>query len=166
MARRKIPPNDATTNEVANKLYLSDHRERFDGFFEAFEFLNTVIPGRTTCRQLLPFLAVVAANTRGERVTLTDLKGDSRETDDGARSIAAHMNKAYQMFLPPSVKDPEALGWLVQEPDLYDGRKKYLVLNDEGRRIALLLGETLEKAEPEVVDGYRIRRPSSERGEE
>jgi DNA-binding MarR family transcriptional regulator len=76
------------------------------------------------------------------------------------------MNKAYQMFLPPSVKDPEALGWLVQEPDLYDGRKKYLVLNDEGRRIALLLGETLEKAEPEVVDGYRIRRPSSERGEE
>lgn len=55
--------------------------------------------------------------------------------------IAANLNKSYQMFLPPSPKDKEALGWVQQQPDESDGRKKYLVLTEEGRAIVLQMAE-------------------------
>jgi hypothetical protein len=146
VTREKVPPSEATTDEVMNKLSLYQHRDRFDGFAAALSYLNTQVPGRTTGRQLQAFAFIAAANTRGMRVTLTDLK-ETPETESVQRATD-HMNNAYQMFLPPSVKDPNALGWIVQEPDLYDGRKKYLVLNDEGRRIATEMGDIIERFEP------------------
>lgn len=151
MARRKVPPAEATTNEVMNKTALYDHRADFDGFAKAMSFLNTLVPSRTTARQLHAFATIVAANTRGERVTLKDLKDQSPDTADGARNVAAHVNKSYQMFLPPTARDPAALGWIIQEPDPQDARSKFLVLNDAGRDVAqmmasAMLGETPKSA--------------------
>jgi len=136
MARKRIPPSEATTEEVYNRLALGDHAERLGGFERALEALNEAVPYRATARQLQAFASIVAANAIGERVTLTDLRGRNAE-------IAANINKSYQLFLPPSPKDAEALGWVTQHHDANDGRKKYLVLTEAGRAIAVKMAEAM-----------------------
>jgi hypothetical protein len=146
MARRKVPPLEATTDEVMNKTYLFEHAAKLDGFMSAMAVMNTVVPARTTCRQLQVFAAIVAANAKGMRVTLSDLKEQSPETADGPR-VNEHLNRSYQMFLPPTPKDPEALGWITQVPDAQDGRKKYLILSQAGRDVAVAMAEAFKDGE-------------------
>ena len=136
MARKKIPPQEAPTEEVYNKLALHDHRAAFAGFERAMAVLNEAVPYRATARQLQAISAIFTANAAGERVTLTEIR--ERNAD-----IAANINKSYQLFLEPSAKDPEALGLISLLADVNDGRKKYLVLTEKGRDIAVRMAEAM-----------------------
>jgi hypothetical protein len=132
MARTKVPPQEATHEEVFNKTFLFDHAEAFAQVAGMMSILRDEMPFRSSLHQVAVITGIMAANARGERVTLTDLRSQSPKS-------AANINKSYQIFLAPSPKDPEALGWISVLPDVNDGRKKYLILTPKGREIALKL---------------------------
>lgn len=88
-----------------------------------------LVPSRMTTRMLLSFALVAHANAMGRTITLSDIM----EMTEGV--IGQSIAKTIQVFFEPSRAFPDALGWLAQETDEYDRRKKYLVLTDKGREI-------------------------------
>lgn len=98
-------------------------------------------PERVSVRQLLFFCIVAYQDVSNTPTTLTEavaLAGDSELFDEaGSRKpmLGRGIERSFNVFLPPTKKTPDALGWLEQVPDEDDRRRKVLRLTPKGREI-------------------------------
>lgn len=105
-----------------------------------FAALSALGHERLTVRQSLVFLAVAHAHAMGRSITLTDI----RHRYAGTGALGDAIIKSFAMFLPPTKRLPEALGWIVQEEDENDRRFKYLRLTEKGQHVAATVIEALK----------------------
>ncbi|MGZ9157619.1 MAG: hypothetical protein ACXW36_02000 [Nitrospira sp.] len=119
------------------------------GWTNAVRVISEQVPPRTTVRQILAFAYVAQAHAAGRRVTVTDMRMLAGEAGEGTGAIGVSIARTYQVFLPPTKKEPDALGWMTQEADEDDRRKRYLVLTILGAQMA---GRVLEALRPAVSE--------------
>ncbi|WOB78465.1 hypothetical protein [Brevundimonas nasdae] len=93
---------------------------------------------RTSGRQLLAFLAVAQAEADGKSITLSDIR--DMEGSRGQIIIGQSIAQTFAMLLDPSDREPRGLGWVRQEVDPSDNRRKYLKLTDKGRALLESIG--------------------------
>lgn len=86
---------------------------------------------RLTVKQSLFFMTVAYSHAMGKSVTLKDIRDQFEDTG----SLGGAIKKSYDVFLP----NRDGLGWIAQEEDQDDRRRKYLKLTDEGFRIVNLI---------------------------
>jgi hypothetical protein len=101
------------------------------------------LPERTTISQMTAFMGAAVADMMGSPATLTQLK----ETL-GPR-IGRSVHTTYQVFLDRDIirndrPDVKGVGWLTQESDRRDHRKRYLRLTPRGRSIIQLILEEID----------------------
>lgn len=85
---------------------------------------------RLTIRQMLAFSIVAYTHARGGDITMSEI----RAMTDG--TVGQALERTFGVFLEPTRHYPDALGWVYQDPDPADRRKKYLRLTAEGERAA------------------------------
>lgn len=119
---------------------------RLTAFAGDFEHLAAALfalaeraPARLTLRQSLAFSIICYSNAMGRVITMKDL----RELTDGV--IGQSIEKSIQQFFTPSRDYPDGLGWLEQEADPDDRRKKYLRLTPQGSDCAKAIIESLKE---------------------
>ena len=108
-----------------------------------FGALAEQLPERATVGQTSTFLAAAVHDMTGNPATLTDLK------DTLGPRMGRSIHTTYQLFLDrdivrgdrPVVK---GLGWLTQEGDRKDYRKKYLRLTPRGRSVVQMILEEFD----------------------
>lgn len=139
MNDERLPGQPGTDTDLvmAKMLGLADHADEFGALEYAVRALSDLMPARVSLRQGLAFLFVVHANAHGRRVTMTDVRDSFSEVDTGAANVGQSLARSFQIFLKLSDEDPEGLGWITQETDRDDKRKKYLRVTGEGAEIAL-----------------------------
>ncbi|MFN3558931.1 MAG: hypothetical protein ACK4UQ_06550 [Brevundimonas sp.] len=93
---------------------------------------------RTSGRQILAFLAVAQAEADGKSIMLSDIR--DIEGSDGQPIIGQSIAQTFAMLLDPSEREPRGLGWVRQEVDPDDRRRKYLKLTDKGRAVLESIG--------------------------
>lgn len=94
-------------------------------------------PERLSLPQATFFMLAALADLRGGPTTYTDIL---ETMGDSGQSVRA----SYGTFLAPSKRYAEALGWLEQEEDRDDRRRKYLKLTERG---LLVINEILDAME-------------------
>jgi len=87
----------------------------------ALAVVAEAVPSRTTVRQALFLAAVARAAAMGRSMTFTDIVESV-----GDRLLGRSIEKSYAVFGEPNKRNPEALGWVYQETDEDDRRRKYL----------------------------------------
>lgn len=102
-----------------------------------FAALGAEAHDRMTVKQSLFFLSVAHAEAMGQSITLTDILRKYA----GSGSLGGSLIKSYAVFLEPTKRDPNNLGWITQEFDENDKRVKYLRLTEKGRGVARRLTE-------------------------
>lgn len=105
-----------------------------EGVYRALATVVEDSQPRTSARQILAFLAVVQADARGTSIMLSDIR--DIEGRDGKPIIGQSIQQTFAMLLEPSDREPNGLGWVTQEVDEDDRRRKYLKLTDKGRAVA------------------------------
>lgn len=144
MARRKVdpatlqaakapPPASGLTKDVKSVERMS----------AALLQLATVIPSRTSLRQVLAFFLIAQKLARGEEVIMADLADMAGDDAVGTPIFGPSINRSYQILLAPTARDPDGLGWIDQHPDPADGRRKILRLTPEGEAVARKVIEAL-----------------------
>ena len=106
---------------------MSPHSE-LSRFTNTLQLMTERMPSRITLRQCLFFATVAEHDLAGRSITVRrvrELLGDA---------IGKSIEKSYMTFLPPSKKDPDSLGWIVQVQDEDDRRSYHLKLTADGRR--------------------------------
>lgn len=83
---------------------------------------------RLTVKQALYFISVAYAHAMGRSITLSDVI----ERFEGTGSLGGAIRKSNAVFLAPTPRLPDALGWLEQAEDPTDRRYKFLRLTDAG----------------------------------
>ena len=106
---------------------------------EALKTLAEALPSRLSIRQALAFIYVAEAEHRGQQITMSDLK---EYFGDEGKSVA----NTFEVFYDSKDRDPHCVGWVTQENDPSDRRKKFLRLTAEGHRVARMLNEQMETA--------------------
>jgi hypothetical protein len=88
---------------------------------------------RLTVNQAAFFLIVAEADAAGTPMTASEV------IDKSNGSLNVSLANTYKVLLEPSHKDYReiALGWLRQEIDLEDQRRKYLRLTEKGRGLVM-----------------------------
>lgn len=109
----------------------------------ALQALAAELPGRTSVRQAMAFVTIAQLDAMGHSVTLTDLRETLGEDLEGAPLLGQSVERILNTFLEPTKRDPDGLGWVYQENDEDDRRRKYLKLTDEGRGAAKRIMEAL-----------------------
>lgn len=134
----------ADSSNVSDKLALrvGDLSAWADGVTRLAE----MSPERTTMPQMAFFLAAACGDLAGRPTTLTDIK------DDVGSIICRSVHSTYALFLDRPRKcrrrgEPqEGLGWLTQETDPLDNRRKFLRLTEAGRAAVARLFEVIDHA--------------------
>jgi hypothetical protein len=115
-----------------------------------FEFLGPRLPPRTTVRQVWAFQVIMAAHWDCRPITLSDV---AKRVSGGDVRTALSVSKTLGLFMNKTPENPDALEWVMQDPDPLDGRRKFLRLSrsadgvDEcGEDIALQIAERLAGA--------------------
>jgi hypothetical protein len=114
-----------------------------EGLRDAIRLLSMDLPARLSLRQAVAFLFVMHASTAGHRVTMTDVR-DFFSDADGS-NVSQSIANTFQIFLSRSKQEPNGLGWVNQDPDEDDRRKKYLRLSYEGEEIARRIVSALNR---------------------
>lgn len=120
----------ASTDQGGSDKLLSTSADAFEHLAAVMQIIAEAVPARCSTRQVLAFCIIVYANAKGQSVTLSQV----RET--AGEGLGQSIEKTIQMFFAPSKQHPDALGWLEQEVDEDDRRKKYLKLTARGRHVA------------------------------
>ncbi|MFN3582759.1 hypothetical protein [Phenylobacterium sp.] len=120
----------ASTDQGGSDKLLSTSADAFEHLAAVMQIIAEAVPARCSTRQVLAFCIIVYANAKGQSVTLSQV----RET--AGEGLGQSIEKTIQMFFAPSKQQPDALGWLEQEVDEDDRRKKYLKLTARGRHVA------------------------------
>jgi hypothetical protein len=115
-----------------------------------FEFLGPRLPSRTTMRQAWAFQVIMAAHWDCRPITLSDV---AKQVSGGDVRAALSVSKTLGLFMNKTPENPDALEWVMQDPDPLDGRRKLLRLSryadgvDEcGEDIALEIADRLAGA--------------------
>lgn len=95
----------------------------------AVQVVAEAAPARMSIRQVLAFTIVAYANAMGRRITLSEVR------ELAGDALGQGIERSIAGFFAPTKREPDALGWLEQEPDEDDRRKKYLVLTERGRYV-------------------------------
>lgn len=144
---------------------ITPHAWTYSTFALALHSLALELPTRVTVRQLLTFAMIVEEISMGRDVTIahirekagddktykTNADGTFKLNDKGEREhnelLGQSIGRSYQVFLKPTKKEPDALGWFDVESNEDDRREKFLRLTPEGQEVALRLARQL-KAKP------------------
>ncbi len=103
--------------------------ESFAGFLLA---MTSITPPRASARQMLAFCIVARANIRNESINLADLMTAGGDDGDGKAILGRSIERTFGLFMEPTRQNPDGLGWVTQELDPDDRRKKYLKLTERG----------------------------------
>ena len=122
--------NRRSTPRAASEPLLPGSADAFKRFSAALRILSMAVPPRVSVRQLLAFAIVANANSMGRSITLSEVR------EIAGDAIGQSIERTIQQFFPPTRQDPDGLGWIEQELDLDDRRKKYLKLTAMGRYVA------------------------------
>lgn len=121
----KSKPKTVTPSDVVEFRFLLD----------ALTAVAPEMEPRTSVRQLFAFLAVCHAEAMGHSILLSDIR--NMEAENGESVVGQSIQQTFGMLLYPSDREPKALGWVRQEVDPDDKRRKFLKLTDKGHEIAV-----------------------------
>lgn len=113
---------------------ISNKADAFAAFERAMRILSDAMPARASLRQGLAFAFVAYVNALGRNVTMTDLRDSFSQLDNGAETVGQSLAKSFSLFIDEA--DSGGLGWVAQEVDRTDKRKKYLRLTATGADVA------------------------------
>jgi len=113
----------------------------------ALTLLAKELPATSTLRQVLTFAMIVEKIAMGSSPTMTEIKEASGKDNRGSDLIPDSMGRSYQVFLEPTDRDPDRLGWLLLETDAADNRRKMLRLTKKGEAIAVKVAKALKERE-------------------
>lgn len=116
----------APSQSTSSAKLLPGSAAAFENLTETIFVFSSLVPARTSIRQVMAFAIIAQKNAMGSAVSLTDVREIAGE------ALGQSIERTIQQFFAPTVRDPDALGWLEQEEDPYDRRKKYLKLTDKG----------------------------------
>lgn len=126
---------------------LKSEVQTFSQFATALEALAYEIPNRVTVRQLLVFAMIAEEVSLGNDVTIAEIRAKVGKDKSGDDLLGQSIGRSYQVFLKPTKKEPDNLGWADVEENEDDRRQKFLRLTPEGEAIALKIAKAL-KAKP------------------
>lgn len=116
-----------TTGSSLNSL--ARHAKTLTGYAALLAYLGRAAGQPITLSQATFFLLAAGADARGAAATRTELLSIH---DDG---MTHSIRNTYRQLLEPSLKYPQALGWLRQEENPTDIREQFLRLTDKGRAV-------------------------------
>lgn len=90
---------------------------------------------RTSVKQLFAFLAVARAEAMGETILLSDIRA-IEDPATGKSIVDQTIQQTFAVMMEPSDREPKALGWVRQDIDPDDKRRKPLRLTDKGHEVA------------------------------
>jgi hypothetical protein len=99
------------------------------------------LPERCSVRQLLFFLVAAHMDLSHRTSTLSEIvefMGDGPNFDEKGRAkplLGRGIEATYTLFLPPTKRDPNTLGWLTATENPDNRRQKLLRLTDKGREV-------------------------------
>jgi hypothetical protein len=126
----KAPPRSRTRKRI-EKTDIVDA----SFIFEALASAAPKMEARTSVRQLFAFMAVVRAEAMGQSLLLSDIR-KIEDPETGESIVGQSIQQTFAMLLEPSDREPRALGWVTQETDPDDKRRKFLKLTDKGHAVA------------------------------
>lgn len=137
MSGTELGSPSTTSSEVMAQLRdLWPKRDLVDQWALSLLSIGMEMPPRISFRQGAAFALVAAANAYGRRITMTDVRDFFNERE-GTSGVAQSLAKSFQIFLEPTKQEPNGLGWVYQEMDKDDRRRKYLCLTQEGAEAVL-----------------------------
>ena len=130
-----LPGTPGDTPIMLAKLHdISNKAEAFAALERAMRILSDAMPARASLRQGLAFVFVAYVNALGRNVTMTDLRDSFSQLDNGAETVGQSLAKSFSLFIDE--EGSGGLGWVKQEVDRADKRKKYLRLTASGADVA------------------------------
>lgn len=124
---------------------IKPHVWTFTLFAAALQELASELPPRVTVRQLLTFAMIVEEVGMGRNSTIAHIREKAGSDKHGEELIGQSIGRSYQLFLKPTKKEPDALGWAYVEENEDDRREKFLRLAPEGEAVALKLARILKE---------------------
>jgi hypothetical protein len=110
---------------------------------DAMQALAFELPPRTSLRQVMAFTAVAEAHALGHTITMAELREAVGADRSKAPMLGPSVERSFGIFLEPTKRDPDALGWVYQEGDEDDRRRKHLRLTPAGIEAARHILEAL-----------------------
>nr|WP_316628370.1 hypothetical protein [uncultured Brevundimonas sp.] len=153
---RFVAPKESAMPTVSSEAWT------FSQFSAALLLLAKELPNRVTIRQLLTFAMIVEEVSQNHSITIAEIRAKAgpdkgfKENPDGSHKLGKDgkperadllgqsIGRSYQVFLEPTKKEPDALGWLTVEENEDDRRQKFLRLTKEGEAVALKLARLLK----------------------
>ncbi|WP_313012509.1 phage terminase large subunit [Brevundimonas sp.] len=124
---------------------IKSHVWTFTTFALAVQELARELPPRVTLRQLLTFALIVEEVSMGRDVTIAEIRKKAGSDKLGEELLGQSIGRSYQLFLKPTKKEPDALGWAYVEENENDRREKFLRLTPEGEEVALKIAKLLKE---------------------
>ncbi len=72
---------------------------------------------------------------------MADLMTSAGDDVDGKAILGRSIERTFGLFMEPTKQNPDGLGWVTQEMDPEDRRKKYPKLTDKGREAVTKITE-------------------------
>ena len=88
---------------------------------------------------MLAFCVVARAHIRNQSITMAELMTSVGDDERGSPILGRSIERTFGLFMEPSKHNPDGLGWVTQQLDEDDRRKKYLKLTDLGARAVELI---------------------------
>ena len=101
----------------------------------AIQRLAYEIPNRVTIRQLLVFLMIAEEVSMGRDITIAEIRAKVGKDKSGDDLLGQSIGRSYQVFLEPTKREPDNLGWAKVEENEDDRRQKFLRLTPLGTEI-------------------------------
>ena len=127
---------------------IKSHVWTFTTFALAVQELARELPPRVTLRQLLTFALIVEEVSMGRDVTIAEIRKKAGSDKLGEELLGQSIGRSYQLFLKPTKKEPDALGWAYVEENEDDRREKFLRLTPEGEAVAIKIASYLKSPKP------------------
>ena len=84
----------------------------------------------------------------GRDVTIAEIRKKAGSDKLGEELLGQSIGRSYQLFLKPTKKEPDALGWAYVEENEDDRREKFLRLTPEGEAVAIKIASYLKSPKP------------------
>jgi hypothetical protein len=124
---------------------IKPHVWTFMTFAAALQTLAKELPTRVTVRQLLTFAMIVEQVSLGHNITIATIREKAGSDKHGDELLGQSIGRSYQLFLKPTKKEPDALGWAYVEENEDDRREKFLRLTPEGEEVAHKIAKLLKE---------------------